>query len=142
MTIPEEAKCRKEQLHDFIAIKDLPDALIEVCRFCGEKMIYNKVNGKYDTQKYLQAHLRDTLQPYGPTGELFRRIYGTKGIEMAERAGQKFISKDKRKKERLELHERRVAARKMAFRGQGKSTKEIEEELKRFKFKTTGLQNV
>lgn len=142
MKIPEEAQCRKEQLHDFIVSKDLPDALIEVCRFCGERAVYYKREGRYDAQKHLRAHLRDTLQPYGQTRKLFQQVYGTKGVEKAERMGQKFIDRNKRKEERLELHERRVAARKRMFGGQGKSIKEIEEELKRFKYKTTGLQNV
>ncbi len=136
----DEAKCRKGILHDFEISQDLPNVLLEVCRFCGEKGVYRKVNGRYDAIRHLRAHLRDTLQPHGRTSGLFKQIYGIKGIKIAEQARKKFISRQNRDEERAELHEKRVFLRKQAFKGQGKSTKEIEEELKRFKHKTTGLQ--
>lgn len=138
--IPKEAVCSKGKLHDFEIIRNLLDALIEVCVLCGERAVYNKRGGMYDTAKHLRAHLRDTLQPYGRTGKLFREVYGTQGIETAARWGNKV--KNRAKEEYQELKEKRIAFRKRAFKGSGKSNKEIESEIKRYKYKTTGLQNV
>ena len=139
MIIPDEAKCRKDILHNFEISRDLPDALIEVCIACGEKNVYYKKNGELDERKYNNAHFRDLLQPYGRTGELFYQIYGTQGIETAVKARKGFISKAKRDDERAELEEKRIAMRKRVFKE--KSIKEIKQELERFKHKTTGIQN-
>lgn len=80
----DESKCSKDLLCKFKVIRDLPDALIEVCVSCGKKVCYNKAkDGTVDNSKYLRDHLRDTLQPYGRTKELFYKIYGTAPIKKA-----------------------------------------------------------
>ena len=125
-----EAQCKKSILHDFEISRDLPDALIEICNFCGKKEIYKKVKGRVDDAKYLRLHLRDTLQPGGRTGELFKKIYGTKGKEGIERAKRwhgKRIEKENRKDLREDLRERRLFLRRKALghpmiRGKGDVT--------------------
>ena len=139
---PSEARCEKGTLHDYQISRDLPNVLIEVCSKCSKKEIYYKYGGRFDTKKHLRAHLRDTLQPYGRTRDLYLQTYGTKGIRLGERMAGQFIGRKKREEHRQELKEKRISLRKQVFKGQAKSTKEVEEELKRFKYKTTGLQHV
>lgn len=76
--VPTEAICPKGELHDFNVILDNEDVTVEICRFCSKKEIYKKINGCQDNKKHLRAHLRDTVQPYGATRELFLKIYGEK----------------------------------------------------------------
>lgn len=78
--IPDGARCERAVLHDFVLIREYPDALIETCKNCGKRVIYNRKHGLNERQ-YREDHLRHTLQPYGPTGDLFRQIYGTSSIK-------------------------------------------------------------
>lgn len=126
MKIFDEAFCRKDKLHNFLMIIDTSEVIIERCENCGKKTRYNKNGGKYDKNKYLRAHLRDTLQPYGRTGKLFREIYGTKSLESANLWNQKFQSEKKRKEEYQELIEKRRFMRRQALKGLGYSDKELE----------------
>lgn len=92
MIIGDEVKCRKGVYHDYVLSRDLADALIEICRLCGKKTIYNKgPKGRIDNARYLKEHLRDTVQPWGKTKKLFFQIYGEKPLkELYKRSlGQK-----------------------------------------------------
>ena len=88
--IPQEAQCRShELLCDFSLVTDHPDAHVETCRFCGRKAIWNKVHGRIDNVRYGRAHLRDFLQPFGETRELFIKVYGTDSIERSKEADRR-----------------------------------------------------
>lgn len=141
-SIPDEARCQRDKLHDYEISRDLPDALIEICTKCFKKEIYYKVDGVFDVKKHLRAHIRDTVQPYGKTAQLFYELYGNKPLEDAQRLAQSYANRSKRAELKQELKEKRIAARKRAFCGSGKTDQEIEQELSRFKFKSTGKQNV
>ena len=87
-----ESKCRKNILCDFERIIDNEQVLIERCKNCGKKVIYNKEikefyknekgeiiikrGNKIDDDKYLRDHKRDILQPFGRDRELHKNIYG------------------------------------------------------------------
>ena len=74
-------KCPKALLHDFRVLRDgekvldLATVKFEACTQCGKRIRWNKVNGRVDNKKYLEAHLRDFLQREGPTAKLFYAIY-------------------------------------------------------------------
>lgn len=140
LIIPSEARCPKGILHDYEIAHNYPDALIEICNYCLKKVIYPKREGVYDEKKHLKAHLRDTIQPFGRNHKLFIQVHGTQGIETLQKVGEKFIGKRARDEELQELKEKRRFMRKQAFKGSGKSDKEIDEELNKFKYKTTGQQ--
>ena len=75
----DDSLCNKKRniLCQFDISRNLSDALIEVCVFCGKRVIYNKdEKGNLDSKKYVLDHIRDTLQPYGRTAKLFKAIYG------------------------------------------------------------------
>jgi len=55
------------------------EVIVDVCRYCGKKVIYKVVNGKYDEKQYLRDHVRDTCQPEGNTKRQFFEIYGEEG---------------------------------------------------------------
>lgn len=81
----EESKCKVNKYCDFEVIGDHPDAVVERCRFCHRKVIYNVVGGRTDNQKYLRHHVRDFCQPYGITGNVYREIYGVENLKRWER---------------------------------------------------------
>lgn len=75
------------------------DATVEICLNCGRKGIWNKVNGRIDTQKYLRYHLTDFAQPFGPTHKFFESAYGKGKIKlweerMKQRLGRKNLYDD------------------------------------------------
>jgi len=80
-------KCPKGLLHDFHVerdgqkVLDLATVKLERCRACGERVRWNKVNGRIDNKKYLEAHRRDFLQREGPTAKLFYAIYQPEEFE-------------------------------------------------------------
>src|SRR3990167_9309752 len=83
MIISETSKCRKNFLCDYELSRDLPDALIEICVNCGKKVIYNKgKDSRIDNVKYLRDHIRQTVQPFGKTRELFMKIYGEEPMKV------------------------------------------------------------
>lgn len=96
----DDSNCPKNILCDFKRIGDYYDALVEVCRNCGKKIIYGKkfeikwredgnwylrYEDEVDPSKYLRDHIRDTLQPYGRTGKLYRQIYGLETVKAMEK---------------------------------------------------------
>ena len=103
----DDSQCRKNFLCEFEISQDLYDALIEICKNCGKKVVYNKVDGRVDSDKYLRDHLRDTVQPRGRTGKLFLEIYGSEPIEQARRMGARLIMREKIKEMKKEVVERR-----------------------------------
>ena len=62
---------------------DNKEAQVEVCEFCGKKLIYNKekTTGRVDNSQYLRDHIRDTVQPYGATHGLYMEIYGREQLQ-------------------------------------------------------------
>jgi hypothetical protein len=73
MSAQSSSQCR---YHDFRQVLDNPEATVEVCRRCGCKEIYRKVGGRIDNKKYLKDHLRDFVQPDGPSAKIYEEIYG------------------------------------------------------------------
>lgn len=76
-----ENKCREKGLCRFESIRDYPDAVVETCVECGKRLIYNKVGGTIDQQRNRRNHIRDTVQPFGMTGRLFRELYGDNAVD-------------------------------------------------------------
>ena len=75
-----DSQCRKNIYCQFEVVLSNKEVQVERCVNCGKKVIYNKgKNGRVDNAKYLQDHIRDTVQPYGKTAKLFRQFYGTPG---------------------------------------------------------------
>ena len=110
------SECRKNILCNFEKEKDFPDAIVEVCTFCGKRVVYYKnKNGKIDNEKYLEDHKRDFLQPYGKDRQLFIKIWGYEGIETAKKFLEKQVPKSKRYDVRADLRERRIAFHKRAM---------------------------
>lgn len=134
----DESKCEKGILCDFEKSRDLHDALIEICKLCGKKVVYYKRDGRINEAKYLRDHRRDVLQP---TDRLFWKIYpeARKNIKSVEKMMEKFVEREERKKSLEELKERRKFMRRQAFKGLGKSDKELE--VPKFDRKT-GLQKI
>lgn len=42
----DDSACRNALLCAFEVTEDHKDAQVEVCRFCGKKIVYNKVGGR------------------------------------------------------------------------------------------------
>lgn len=99
LAISETAKCRKATLCELRTVSDNYDALVEMCQRCSKKVVYGKYftiawsedgswekryEDRVDEPKYVRDHLRDTLQPYGPTGKLYEQIYGLKVVKETE----------------------------------------------------------
>lgn len=76
-----DSACKKNILCAFEISRNLPDAQIEICVNCGKKVVYPKIDGEVDPHKYARDHLRDTLQPYGSTYELYRKIYSFDNVK-------------------------------------------------------------
>lgn len=74
----DDSHCKKRVLCGFEVILSNAEAQVEVCQFCGKKVVYHKEpgTGRIDNAKYLRDHIRDTVQPFGRTRRLFLEIYG------------------------------------------------------------------
>lgn len=96
MTIPKEARCPKELLHDWVIWLDRPEVNIEYCRFCKKEERFNKhtKTGRLDNTRYYLSHLRDYLQPRGEMYDLYTTVYGTRGLD--ERRKEQKRKKDPR----------------------------------------------
>lgn len=64
--------------HDFIIIFEDSTVMSQVCKLCGEKKRYRKINDKINNVEYLKDHIRDFAQPGGATDKVFQRFYGKK----------------------------------------------------------------
>lgn len=62
--------------HNFTTIHSDSSVQVEVCKQCGYKKKYNKVQGRVNNTEYLRDHVRDFAQPTGSTAEIFERFYG------------------------------------------------------------------
>lgn len=63
--------------HNFRLIKEDDSGIREICIEC--KFVLKTPKGKtgrIDNKKFLKEHIRDSCQPFGRTGKLFRKIYG------------------------------------------------------------------
>lgn len=85
-----ENRCHKMALCGFEPVI-YTDAIVESCRFCGKRLIYNVVDGTIDQARSLRNHIRDTVQPFGATQNLFVQLYGygalTPFLKKAENRG-------------------------------------------------------
>lgn len=63
---------------DWKVVNDNSDGRMEVCKECHRKLITRKDTrtGRIDNRKYLKEHIRDTAQPHGRTGKIFKKYYG------------------------------------------------------------------
>lgn len=94
---PREAVCERRELHGYEVLKDNSEVLIEYCRYCRDKQIYNKRGGIYDTAKHTRAHFRDTVQPFGRTAAWFKKLYGWNVVKKAVK-----MQPQKKTKEQIE----------------------------------------
>lgn len=64
--------------HNYKVINDTQEGKVEVCIECKHRLSTRKdvKTGRIDNKKYLKEHIRDTAQPFGKTGKLFRKFYG------------------------------------------------------------------
>jgi len=66
-----------QHIHNFRKITETPDGIREICVECKHQNSYKKdKTGRIDNRKYLKEHQRDTAQPGGRTGKIFRKYYG------------------------------------------------------------------
>lgn len=93
----DDSACRIAILCSFKVTGDHPDAQVEICTYCGKKVIYQKEITKFeqdengrtiiergsrvDNAKYLRDHKRDFVQPHGRTRKLFLKLYGQQPID-------------------------------------------------------------
>lgn len=64
-------------MHRAIAVKEDKFGKTMVCKDCKAKMSFNKDGkGRVDNKKYLEFNKANFVQPFGRTGNLYRRIYG------------------------------------------------------------------
>ena len=102
----DDSHCKKQTYCDFEISRNLPDAQIEVCSFCGKKVVYYKdQQGNMDDAKYMRDHIRHTVQPYGRTARMFREIYGNKIYELARSRVEKKKTKAAMKQEWEEMRQ-------------------------------------
>lgn len=87
----DDSKCPRNKYCDFEVVLSNQEAQVEICRFCGKKVIYNKdkETGRIDNQKYLRDHIRHTAQPFGSTRKIFEEIYGKLTPEQIKRITQR-----------------------------------------------------
>lgn len=79
------ARCKKNRWCDFTATHEDAGGKVEVCIFCGRKVVYRKVNGRTDNIKYLKMHIRNFAQPRGATRKVFEEIYGKQKLMKFDR---------------------------------------------------------
>jgi uncharacterized protein with PIN domain len=67
-----------EHYCDFRVINDNEDGVLSMCIECKKKLVTkkDKVNGRIDNKKYLEANKRSYAQPGGRTGKIFEKYYG------------------------------------------------------------------
>lgn len=68
----------KCEYHDFTTTFEDSTVVAQVCKICGEKKGYKKIEGKIDNVAYLKDHARDFAQPGGASDKVFQRFYGKK----------------------------------------------------------------
>ncbi len=80
----DESNCKKQKWCGFEITLENDEVQKEVCRYCGKRVIYRKIDGKVDSNKYLRDHVRDFCQPWGATKRVYLELYGTKAIKEVE----------------------------------------------------------
>ena len=88
----DDSRCQKNIYCQFDVVLSNDEVQVERCRNCGKKIIYNKINGKVDSAKYLRDHIRDTVQPVGRTAKLFRQFYGTPARIFSKKTKEKMMA--------------------------------------------------
>lgn len=69
---------KKCEFHNFTTIGEDSNSASQVCKKCGEKKVYKKINGQINNAQYLKDHAKDFAQPTGATAKVFKRFYGEK----------------------------------------------------------------
>lgn len=66
-----------EHIHNYKKINEDNSGIKEICRECRKILITKKdpKTQRIDNKKYIKEHKRDTLQPWGITGKLFKKYY-------------------------------------------------------------------
>lgn len=64
--------------HNYRVINENTDGRLEMCTECHKRLVVRKdpKTGRIDNKKYLKEHTRDTAQPHGRTGKIFKKYYG------------------------------------------------------------------
>jgi hypothetical protein len=75
-----EALCPKDKFCDWKVLLSDNVAQVEVCRNCARKIIFNKINGNVDNDRYLRTHIRAFCQPFGPTADVYEAMYGKQAV--------------------------------------------------------------
>jgi len=60
--------------------RETPEAIVEVCEYCGRREVYKKRDGRIDNARYFENHQRDFAQP---GSRAFEEIYGRRGLSKA-----------------------------------------------------------
>lgn len=64
-------------MHNAVTIKDDKFGIVKVCKICKARMSFSKdKTGRIDNRKYLEFNKANFVQPFGRTGNLYRRLYG------------------------------------------------------------------
>ena len=115
-TLFKEALCKKNKFCEWKVVLANDEIQKEVCKFCGRRIFFNKVDGRIDNDRYMRTHVRAFCQPFGITREVYEEIYGKKAIR--EFYEQTVGDKEKRE-ERIKEYDYEF---KKAMEGEKKST--------------------
>jgi hypothetical protein len=65
-------------IHDYKVLVDNAEVKKERCKICRKIVTFTKERwtGRIDNNRYLKEHIRNFAQPWGRTGNQYRRIYG------------------------------------------------------------------
>jgi len=85
--------CPRAKYHIYHVVKNHPEAQVEVCEACNHRVTYKKCDKGMDNKKYLQDHVRDFCQPYGPTRRVYLECYGEKRIKENEKKRREVANK-------------------------------------------------
>jgi hypothetical protein len=62
--------------HSYQVVSQNVQGSVEVCTECKHRITVKvDANGRIDNKKYLKEHVRDTSQPNGKTGKIFKQYY-------------------------------------------------------------------
>jgi hypothetical protein len=69
-----------KHVHNYQIVKQDGSGITEVCLECKKKLTTRQDSkGRINNRNYLLEHVRDTAQPHGRTGKIFKKVYGQGG---------------------------------------------------------------
>jgi len=75
--------CRYGMPHDLKPLQDTGRVKWEVCIICTKKFRWNKAyKGRIQNKAYLEAHIRNFAQRFGPTKRIYHKIYKSEAIKI------------------------------------------------------------